>query len=291
MSEYRSISELLQNSSRDIYFDRIPTESKHEVTARSILNRLISQNPDWFPAAAAFVIYPAQKWAQLKRKELVIDIRGLSEEDYFGIKTKGRFQNQLVSLQETDREIDLVTQILNSPADSVFEKKMNAVINAIHGTEAADVSKYMLEEYYEKGMRKVFESYWDQFRILNLEMAKGIDSGEYEDVYHNTDLLIRQLNAIDGMASRRWSDVQYDNACKTILKCIDTLKSYSEEGEILQIIVESYARGETETRTAERVEKSRTYVRSRYRFSVEILSYLIWGYSTREVLQPYLHQK
>ena len=121
-------------------------------------------------------------------------------------------------------------------------------------------------------------------------MAEGLNSEPIEGVYHNTDMLIRQMSAIDGMHNRKWDDIQYQHAYNTITECINALDSYWEDGETLRFITDAYAHGVSESQISAALNKSRTFVRARYRTAIEVLSYLIWGYSTREVLQPYLHK-
>lgn len=293
MSEKITINELLKRSTVSFKIDKIPTVSKREPSARKILNEILAEHDEWFPCIAAIVVYPIQQWAKDTRKRIGIDLDSLEaaiEEhgSFFGINSAGRFETQKSALSETNKEIELVKQILSQNLDSNNEKQMMKVINAIHGTDTEDISKYMVLTYYRPAIEMICKKYNHLFVSFADQMAPRIRDEEFASVYHNTDLMVRQLNSISDM-NRRWKDeISYQDTYRTMKRCIKALDHYSIDGPLLRSITEKYAEGYPELRIAENLHKSRNYVRRKYQTAIEILSYLLWGYSTREVLRNHI---
>ena len=293
MSEKISINELLKRNTSACKIDKIPTSSRREVSARKTLNEILSEHEEWFPCIAAIVVYPIQQWAKNARKDLGIDLLSLDQiienhESYFGISSVGRFETQRNALLETNKEIEVVRDILKQKPFTNEQEQMLSVINAIHGIDGDDVSQYMMNTYYRGAIETICKKYNDQFRSFSMQMKPKINDKEFEAAYHNTDLMIRQLNSISDMNKRWRGEVSYRAAYETMISCIRSLKMYSIDGPLLMEIAMRYAEGYPELRIATELNKSRTFVRGKYQNAVEILSYLLWGYSTRDVLQSHL---
>lgn len=284
MSEAISISELLNRSTARVKIDRIPTLSRHEKTARNILNDILDQNENFFPCIAALVVYPIQIWAKQTRERLGIDYASLNNEVFFGIATEGRFHDLKHSMEETDREIELVKKILERKPSDCIEKKEFCVLSGIHSDTETNVSKHMIAVHYRNAVLNVCQEYNDSFETLNKEMFNADIDAEFEGVYHNTDLLVRQVDSIFGMKDSFSSGVYYRETHDLILNCIRSLNTFTIDGHIMAIVAEKYAKHIPEYRIAEELCKSRSYVNSKYENAVEILSYLLWGYSTRDIL-------
>ena len=295
MSETITISELLKRNTSSFHIEKIPTSSRREATARKTLNEILSAHEDWFSCIAAIVVYPIQHWAKQTRRALGIDLLSLDQiiednDSYFGIASAGRFKTQRNVLLQTNNEIEVVRQIISQKSSSYDEEQMLKVIKAIHGIQEADVSQYMMASYYRKAVEEICLKYHAQFSELTDQMNPEINDKELEAAYHNTDLMIRQMNSISDM-KRRWKgEISYRDAYECMMNCIKALDAYSIDGHLLMEITQKYAEGYTESQIASDLQKSRTYVRGKYQTAVEILSYLLWGYSTREVLQAHLRR-
>ena len=293
MNAELTIADLLREETKREYIDRIPTNSRHEQLAREILNAILNENEEWFPAVSALAVYPIQKWSAETRTLYRIDTQSLErlikeEGIYFGMNASRYLQNHIVAMRETDCEIQLITSILKSRKRLQSEKNKLNTLNAIHGINKSDLSKYMIERYYKDAVTDVCRKYNKEFLRINRNIIKTINfrNDEMKEAYHNTDWLIRHAWQFRNHVKSH--DIDYEAVCRSLLTYIRCLETYSINGkELYEVIILSY-KGMTESQTAAKLRKSRTYVRSRYKTGIEILSYLIWGYSSREILQRQL---
>ncbi len=290
--EVYSLADLLKNSTRE-YIDRIPTESRHELTARNILNSMLNRNETWFPAISALVVYPVQKWAAEIRMNQKIDTSALcrlmdEEGTFFGMKATRYMNKHMTALKETDIELELVSQILDPKKTKITGENKLKVLNSIHGIRQPDQSKYMIEKYYEDAISEVCQIYNEIFREIGRRIidAAGQDGDDEREAYHNTDWLIRNADQFGDRVES--SGIDYEAVYHSLRKCVRCLSTYSIDGTELYETVNAVFLGATEAAAAESLKKSRTYIRNRYRTGIEILSYLIWGYSSRENLQEYI---
>lgn len=289
MTEIITIDELFNKSSLNVYIDKVPTTSKHEPTIRKTLNSLLNEQPDWYSCIASIVVYPVQLWASESRKNLKIDLVNLQsvideEGSFFGISTVGRFNQQILSMKETQKALEMTSEVIRNTGAGSLTPKQAQVIQSIHGMTGDPVTRFLIDSYYESAIRRICDIYADAFNKYNFRSDQGNADENMGEVFHNTDLLIRQTGALRYIRYKSTSDIDYEEAYETVMRCIDELNTFPMEGQLLSRIAKSYAFGITESQIAKSEDRSRTYIRSKYYMAVEVISYLLWGYSTREIL-------
>ena len=302
MTEENALSELLRKVASIETITCLPTQSSHGQLAKDMLNELIMDHPDWKPAILMLSTYPVQEWASKNRKRLSIDTDTLSElisqnlshDEFFGISGSNRFLYQKASLEYTDKMLSLITDVLSGKLP-LSKSKMSAseakqqlkVLNAVHGIEKPDVSKFMIQSHYMDAIESFCGTYAKQFKTDVKAMTVSLDKMDEDAklVYHDTDILIRMMPSIDENRYHKGTDVDYGDVYNNIVGCLNMLGSYPFGGRELMNIAKSYAAGLPEVKIAEQTGKSRTYVRARYKASVDAVSYLIWGYSAREIIR------
>ena len=276
------------------YFKTIPTHSPCKIHACSVMNRLLSEHPEWYPTAVAFASYPIQKWADSQRAKIRIEMARLltaihggdSDGNVSFIEMKNR------NMENTAEIISLTEEILNAEAETKVQQRKKEALLAIHGYEEHELSSAVTKKYYEPAIKEICMEYNDRYKNLAVSIASlYLDSTARYDAlefaYHNTDILIRMLNVTSRVEYRRKSRKDYDDVLLAVNKAIEALKDYPLNGKEIYMIIRTVADGKSEREFSRTIGKSMGYVTKRYKEGIYALSCILWGYSTREIVEGY----
>ena len=276
------------------YFKSIPTHSPCKIHACSVMNRLLSEHPEWYPTAVAFASYPIQKWADSQRTKICIDMNRLltaihggdTDGNYSFLEMKNR------NMEKTSEIISLTEEIMNTEAETKAQQRKKEALLAIHGYEKHEISRAVTKKYYESAIREVCAEFNDKYKDLAISIASlYTDSTAWSDAlefaYHNTDILVRMLNVTSRVEYRRRSRKDYDDVLLAVNKAIGALKDYPLNGKELYMIIRTVADGKSEREYSRTIGKSIGYVTKRYKEGIYALSCILWGYSTREIVEGY----
>ena len=269
--------------------NKVYSNSAHANMAKNVIRDLYKENKEWRTALQMLSIYPIQHWTANKRRQIGMDINALLQileysDDFFGISDINAINSQKKVLEATDNALDIITNFLEE-GDEYLGKDIK-VIQAVHGTDYKDVSQYLMKEKYPNAISKTCDIISKDINMCFVPVSndlKNVDA-EIKVAYHDANLLIQLGPTLLDERFRRHSQVDYVDACDQIQKCIYALKTYPFDGEHVYEIMKYSFSGWTEDEIAKRMQKSRTYVHSRYNTGVESLTYLIWGYATQSIV-------
>lgn len=271
--------------------DKVPTHSAHKNLIRSGVANVIANHPEYLSLIKAIIIFPVQHWASLARKRVDLGKLIFADYDasyeYFGIQNIPDSQKRILSL--TEQSLQFVEEMLVSEHENI---NMD-VIRAAHYPGSPDMSQYMFSWIYEESLNKLCELYKEPYdeiaRALKKEYTKIKEDIRF--VYHESDFLIKlktRLIMAENDSQIKDSDkVNYGEAVKCIDKCIDVIKTYENKGEEISIILKMRSDRVPEKIIVENTGRSRTYIKARYEDGVELLNYLLWGYSAKDVIKTY----
>lgn len=292
MVDRNIIDILLETIAADLdAVNKIYSFSKHGSYAQEIMNALLDEHPDWKNILQMLAVYPVQLWASSARSDVGIDVHSIklmieSESDYFGIQNQSSAIHQQRALEVTDKAISLLGRAIDE--DSCGIGKNIEIIQAVHGVNYPDVSLYIMKQYYKDTLIKLCEVLAGRVNRLlkSIERDLAEIDKDIKLLYHDADLLVRVCGDMHGKTrrGRRYSQVDYDEVYRQMKSCIDYLKYYPFAGHDLQVVIDGSFRGQSEALIAEKLNRSRTYVRKKYDEGVVALGCLIWGYTTPQIL-------
>ncbi len=289
------INNIFKNEdSKSKFLNEIISTSKHKQTAITYLNLIASEYPEYKNLIYNLSIYPLSKWSSVIRKEIQIDIDSLHnsivncDNSYFGFGGINSMATQYNSLKFSEQFINIVDQIIegklpiyNSDDNEKIVTKSLSVFKAIHSCNPNDESsKFLINEYYKDCILSVCRLYNNIFQqnyndFLNFKNKLDDD---IEFVTHNTEMLVKLYKNINRI--NRYDQINIEEFKKTFMLCVSSITKYPIGGEELYEILLCYLNGENELSMANKLNRSRTYVRSKFKKSLKILSFLIWGESS-----------
>lgn len=249
----------------------VPSLSSHIDLAKSILNGIIQEKPEYADTIAALAVYPVQKWAAEKKKNSSFCL-SLSED----VNRKHSLISISLVENRNDRTAEycrLMEDVLHGSLLSAGEKK---VISQIHDISDKDTTLYSMKKYYKSAVMKICSACGDQISsFLKDEKKKEMDE-ENKLVYHDTDDLIRLMPYLRKKSTNESSRIEYINTLDEIGKAIEMLKEYPFTSGVYDSIYGKF-HGYTVNRIAVATGKSRAYVESKYDEGIMVLSQILWG--------------
>ena len=285
----RSIEDLINNNSYNFLLKSVYTQSEHEKLIKKTINSLINKK-EWQNTLLSLSVYPVQKWASECRKQINIDSLDLetitlNEEMFFGIKAYYNMSKHLSMLKITDEVMSVIEEGLNN--NTLFNKKELSILNAAHNIDCPDTSKYLFTTNYENILIKYCEYYSNKINfILNkgTEISASLNDDEAY-AFHNTDILIRMYTTIKTYYFKDKRDVDFDEVYLKLNDCFECLNSFPVNREDIYDVVKMVADEKYEVEIANSLGRSRTYIRSKYKRGVEAISFILWGYTAKDILQ------
>lgn len=285
------LSECTADGEQKLMLSVLPTRSEHKIMAKDILNNILLKHPDWLPTIISLAAYPIQVWAKESRAGLSLDpgilIQNVSEyhRDYFGFINPSVLSVQKKQLEHTDRIIDLVTDILYGKKGLSNERRMYALRN-IHGLRKTSATFYTIKSNYEDAVVEICEKYNTDFSRMmsSVSESAAIVTGDIRYVYHDADKLICLLPVMKKDTGKKEFCIDYQAAAEMLDQCIAALQKYPMKGEALYKVMKYHAIGYSALWIAEKLEISVNAVKQRIQNGDLALSYLIWGYAARDII-------
>lgn len=278
----QTIENLLFSTNTPIKLKSVPTSSSHSKLIKQLLNELITQYPEYQNLLLTLACYPIQKWASIQRgealktKKLYFNLINASEIGLVNIVTD--------DLTLTNQIVDFLDNILNLQDNDICLD----VIRSAHGLYSPDVSTFRFQTHYKETLLKLCKKYNSAFNKLIENESKYLAIDEdIELVYHNINILMKSRSILLKISNSKNIKTKYIDSkqmLQSIQTLINTLDTYYLEPDLTKQIVSMKFNGSTENEIAEKVKKSRVFVRNRYTEGITALSYVLWGYSTRDIL-------
>ncbi len=311
---------MTKDNSSDIIRD-VPTRSDRKILVKKILNNLLRQNPECIYTIYALLTYSTQKWASQTRRKLEID-ESRSEElrDQLYI-AENKIRNigtntgimpsawQLNNIEnrkyataaDTDRILLLLEQAVNSIDFPLIPNgaAMAMTLRSIHfaDDEWEDVSNYYVNTYYEKAIYRLHNEWGDEIRDALNEAANSAlifcNNKFYMDNCHDTVKLINVYAMISGrfegnyeLSGQKMQRIADALSLLTVVEhAVNAIREIPDDGKIMYDILFSKMRGKTDFEIKNILKISRKVYDSRKEKAITLLSFLMWGYSTREILE------
>ena len=276
--------EFINKNTRSIQYNKIPTYSIHSTLAKKYINEIIADYPQYQNILEALICYPVQKWADETRKKLKLDEDNLNTiiqyetDEYFGIKNTDFLKKQKIILQISKEELSFMDSKLN-----------NEILVAIHGYKPEhDISKYKMVEHYKQTVIEFCETNNDDYRKIIKPLISEYNKldDDIQFVYHNASILLQTksiINKYDAEICKK-DEINYQIISQIIDKCIKQLNTYYISDKYIERVAMLYSDGNNEFNIAKIIGKSRTYVKNIKKDAIEAISYIIWGYTTHEII-------
>lgn len=281
------------------------------------MNKLnsIMDTADTLEATATCIIlssYCLQKWADDARKDIEV-----FEENNKTLGTIEEVHKLLVEIYdvpkkmnfpEYSRSLMMTKELLNTVETAIHEvakypnggRKMFNILNKLHlNADFSDssVSKYNINKWYKPAVEIIIERFGKQFSKVFEEIThKHAERDEEKQLaYHNTVLLLEAYPIFRWNVSAKkdidnLSTAEANSITKQLLvielidEAIKEIRKYPDEGSLCADVLGSII---TDKRP-EDIWKEHNISRSLYyrvrKKSILLLSYLIWGYTTRDIL-------
>lgn len=272
----------------------VPTQKIIEKTVKNILNSILYEKQDWKYAISVLVTYPIQSWALQKRKLLKIDSNSIlkiiayeTDDNYFGFECVQHLERQAKNTKISEKATLLMEEILYSD-DSELDPDYKEILDIVHGKHPRRITRYRLLKNYEEAVRFFCEQYNERFKEILEETIDDRHSLDFDIqlVYHDTKTLMNLYKDIYKTGMGKTCDLYYPNTVKAIESCLKALSSYKlfSYDQIPQIMT-YIAHGMKQSDIAIKMEKSQFFISQKYNEGMKILSVLIWGCTSRDIIE------
>lgn len=288
-NDVQSFISAVENESGGI--QRIYTTSAHGKFALKAMNDLWAQHPRYRGALLMLSVHPLQTWAARTRRLLDLDLGAIdsaiqASDEVFGLSAEYAMSAQVQALKMTDEALRIIDEALES---DVFTKNGHAAVRAIHSEGAPDVSKYIAQTSYPAALEKLCSMLWRRLDPLTAQINSAIEKNapDMQIAYHNMQLLLLMGPQLLDESFQRHSTINYYDTCATILSCIDQIATYPFGGEDISAVLLDAFHGVSKAKIAKKIDKSWTYVDSKYNEGTDVMTYLIWGYTAPQILEAH----
>lgn len=277
-------------SQNTFHIDSVPTYAPCRKFVCSTLNELACETAKWSDSIAFLASYPIQKWADNARSELGINeiyITSMIHSDaltdnYFGLLHKENLENQRECLECTSQLIYLFDAYIRKRSES------GKLLNAIHGlnSKMCPYSSYKIKKMYRQAVIDFCTENCDKINQCTSRIQKQQDSIEkdMQFVYHDADDLLKTIAKMK-KSKKVYEQMELYSAVMTIAQCIMKIETYPFYPSLLSDILRLKMEDMTQSQIAKILNVSQEYVCRKYNEATGILSILIWGFSSMEVLE------
>lgn len=273
-------SNFINQNFNNVVYTNIPTYSTHSTLIKKYINDVVSEYPEYQNIIEALICFPVQKWATITREKLNIapeNIETILEyqlDDYFGINNYKFLNKQKESLKISNKALDYIEKSLTN----------YKVLMSAHGYNSHDTSKYIMTTHYKMDLIDYCRENNDNYLKIIEPLIK-----EYSDLdddiqfaYHNAPILLRLKGAIKDNKST--NQMNYERVVEILDNCIKSLDTYYVQDKKIIKVAMYYSEGLKEAQIAIRMNKSRTFVRNMQKEAINAISYIIWGYTTHNII-------
>ena len=286
-----NINDLINKEEKHI---KLITKNDHRFYIEKILNSLAEENGEWHMTLISLSRFASQLWAKEVRENIKTDYKSLMKMiddnygNYFGIDEMNKLNYQAQCLKYSDQIINL----LDSEID-ILKPLYREPLEAVHKLNKQNMNKYELSKkegehgIYEASVRMLCNKSYKKINKLYTQLIL-LEKDFDEDLIfasHNIHLLtvLNRKEKRNKSAYRRVDPI----LIKTIENAIKQFNTYPfAENDLPYFIkiMEMYLAGKSEEEISKKINKSRSYIRAKYKEGEEALSEIIWGYSNKLIL-------
>ena len=209
---------------------------------------------------------------------------------------------------EHGKSLLLTKELLNTVETAVNEigkypntgRKMYNIMDKLHlnmDLKDSVVSKYNINKWYKPAVELIIERFGDRFSKVFEEITHKHSERDEEKqlAYHNTVLLLEaypifkwNISAKKDFDTMSTSEANCLTKQLLVIKLIDEaikeIKEFPEEGLLCADVLESIITDKNPEDVWKEHNVSRSFYYRARKKSILLLSYLIWGYTTRDIL-------
>ena len=254
--------------------NHVYTQSEHKLLAKKMMNELIQEHPEYSNTIFCLSSYPIQKWAFDCRDDLGSDTKNILKAmyemgSYYGFYNVDHIQQQLKSQSISNEIIEYLEPFIDT-----------RIISSIHG-DGEDISKYIMQHYYKDYLESFCKSHFERINKIfePIEPILKELSNNSNTIHSNSSALLTLKHKIRSNQFNNRIIGNYEEVISIIDECISFLKYYPFNGYDMYQIAYRFSNDEKEYIIANKLSRSRTYVRARYIDAIEAISTIIWGYT------------
>lgn len=266
----RTIQELIENTSVQKNIE-IYTTSFHTKLEMTIFNRIIEENPQYFNCINALASYTAQKWSLNVRNKLNLRV---IEGRYIGIPLENK-----ISVETALNSSKTIVEIIENAIDKL-PKKYKDILHKIY-IENDDVSQYKLDMYFEEAVNRFCEISYKkinkQFQIM--DNVKNSLNDDIEFVNFDMKRLMELKKDIKYFNEPK-GDIHYKKFYNQFTNIVEELKTYPCKKDVYEC-TKGYLDCISDYELTHIINKSNTYVRSRYKLGLNLIGFVLWGYADK----------
>ena len=294
----------------------VPTLSKRKKSVTRVLNEIIREKPDCTNTVYALLTYSTQKWARDTRNEIGLNPeKSLMIEDSFkeAAVTMGELyrksgipprieDTRIIRISESDEILDCIEDGLSwLEKTPVIGYSLAKAIRAVHLMDDAgsDISAYLFKEYYKPAILYLNEQVGPDIDRVVTELTSCqwlYDGNRNSTAYHNTMLLIKIYPFLIHRFVRRYRNggisdlgIQKDTDGLFLLKILEDavngVRRYEGGGERLYQILRLMLLAQPDAVIKKELDLTTSALYEQKARAVNMLSFLLWGYSTVEILE------
>lgn len=281
------------------------------------MNKLnsIMDEADTPEATATCIIlssYCLQKWADDARKDIDVfeennKTLGTIEEvhkllvEIYDVPKKMNFPEHSKSLMMTKILLRTVETAINEIAKYPnYGRKMFNIMNKLHlnlDLKDKSITKYNINKWYKPAVEIIIERFGNEFSKVFEEITdKHAERDEDKQLaYHNTVLLLEAYpifkwnisgkKDFDNLSTSEANSITKQLlVIKLIDEAIKEIREFPDEGNLCADILESIITDQDPENVWKEHNISRSFYYRARKKAILLLSYLIWGYTTRDIL-------
>lgn len=270
---------LLEKITEADHFASIPG-LQHPRLVRPVINDVLKRHPEWLPAAAVLISYRMQKWAFEERKRL--DLASIADHfQYFGITRMSQMSVQYSNMDDTEKLLEIADEIFYGTSGKLTSKEQ-AVLKGVHAvSDSTEVSMYLIRTRYCTALEHACSSYNRKIRACTRSLQERQNNLEQDIgyLYHDTEMLLNLFSSKHRLGSISHTAVRND-----LNACIQALQTYPLGDDLMCRVIALSAEGYSQTVIGEKLGIVQSYVNQKYKEGIRALSMLLWGFSTKDIL-------
>lgn len=253
------------------------------------LEKLGTDHPEWKAAIFSLVSYPIQVWAEEGRSKIGIgddnfryilsDIN--SSDTYFGIKNASWIEGQHDLISLTGNILQIFSDYFSS--NSTSAKFLSRVHSSDKRAEA--ISPYLLKKNYVSSVIDVCEKCSSKINEYAVPLNRLMENMnvDMKSVYHDAEILLQTVSFIT-KSKKEYLNLDISGTILTLAQCIMYLDSYPFTTYLLTDILKYKVAGLTQNEISKITGESQAYISRKYNTALRVLSILIWGFPSNEIL-------
>lgn len=265
----------------------VPCFCGHKTIAKRVVNQYLKDNPDDYTYVLIFCVYHKMRLAkQLREQANITNAFYNSLNAFSSINSEERLKYRS-DMSVTNEIIQYIDDLITNEHHKLSEKEsftFNAVFYPYEQPSKpfANCSPYTLQTCLPVSLQKackISKRFFDKC-LKKISKSEAKKDDVLASIVHDTEVLLATFQYIQDMSMRlkelgmsSSNGIDYKLMEETIIKCMNLADK--------DRIIYDRAIGKSEAQIAKEFNRSRVYVRNKYKSALELLSYILWGYSVR----------